>query len=49
MAKKPLDPNSPYSKIFQNMESGLGKMLENGFILKLFANTTLEAVRLKSS
>ena len=48
MAKKSPDPNSPYSKIFQNMGSSLGKMLENGPAPELVAKTVLDAVMDKS-
>jgi short-subunit dehydrogenase len=44
MAKKSLDSNSPYSKIFQNMEYGLGKMLENGSSPELVAKAVLDAI-----
>ena len=30
ITKKSLSPDSPYFKMFQNMGSGFGRMLENG-------------------
>ncbi len=42
--KKSLNPDSPYFKVFQNMESGFSKMLENGSTPDLVAKTVLEAI-----
>ncbi len=44
LAKKSLDPNSPYVPIMKNMEKGIKQLLENASSSQLVANITFEAI-----
>ena len=44
LAKKSLDPNSPYARIMKNMEKGIKQLLENASSSQLVANITFEAI-----
>lgn len=44
LAKKSLDPNSPYAPIMKNMEKGIKQLLENASSPQLVANITFEAI-----
>lgn len=44
LAKKSLDPNSPYAPIMKNMEKGINQLLENASSPQLVANITFEAL-----
>lgn len=44
LAKKSLDPNSPYARIMKSMEKGIKQLLENASSSQLVANITFEAI-----
>ncbi len=44
LAKKSLDPNSPYARIMKNMEKGIKQLLENASSSQLVANITFEDI-----
>lgn len=44
LAKKALDPNSPYTTTMRNMEKGMNQLMENGSSPQMVANIVLKAI-----
>jgi short-subunit dehydrogenase len=44
MAKKSLDPNSPYAPLMKSMEKGIKQLQENASTSQLVANTVFDAI-----